>query len=89
MSSTWLREVEQELEWNMQPASKTDRIVDFDRIVMAGLDLMLEAENDKKPSPLRESLAVSQRPDDRLPGAAAPSREELFFSEDRVKCVAC
>ena len=53
---TWLREIEQELEWNMRPASKTDRIVDSDRIVKAGLDLMLEAENDDKSSPLRKAL---------------------------------
>jgi integrase len=53
---TWLREIEQELEWDMRPASKTHRIVDSDRIVKAGFDLMLEAENDEKSSPLRNAL---------------------------------
>jgi integrase len=53
---TWLREIEQDLEWNMRPASKLDRIVDSDRIVKAGLDLMHDAETNDKLSPFRRHL---------------------------------
>jgi hypothetical protein len=53
---TWLREIEQELEWDMQPASKLDRIVDSDRIVKAGLDLMRDAETNDTISSFRRSL---------------------------------
>jgi len=56
MDYTWLREIEQELEWDMRPASKLDRIVDSDRIVKAGLDLMREAETNDKLSPFRRGL---------------------------------
>jgi hypothetical protein len=56
MDFTWLREIEQDLEWDMRPASKLDRIVDSDRIVKAGLDLMHDAESNDKLSPFRRRL---------------------------------
>jgi integrase len=56
MDFTWLREIEQDLKWDMQPASKLDRIVDSDRIVKAGLDLMRDAETNDTLSSFRRSL---------------------------------
>jgi integrase len=53
---TWLQEIEQDLEGDMRPASKLDRIVDSDRIVKAGLDLMREAETNDKLSAFRRRL---------------------------------
>jgi integrase len=52
----WLREIEQELEWDMRPASKQHRIVDSDRIVKAGLTLMRDADTNDKLSSFRRSL---------------------------------
>ena len=40
----WLKELEQDLDWAKRPSSKVDRIVYSDRIVQAGLTLMVEAE---------------------------------------------
>jgi integrase len=53
---TWLREIEQELEWDMRPASKQNRIVDSDRIVKAGLALMAKAETNDQLSSFRRHL---------------------------------
>jgi hypothetical protein len=52
---TWLREIEQDLEWDMRPASKADRIVDSDRIVRAGIELMREAEENPRLSKYRRA----------------------------------
>jgi integrase len=43
--SGWLREIEQELAWDMRPASKFHRIVDSDRITEAGERLMKRADD--------------------------------------------
>lgn len=55
--STWLRDVEQELAWEMRPAPKFDRIIDSDRIVEAGVHLMQKAE-DNTQLPLRCRAAL-------------------------------
>jgi integrase len=52
----WLKDIEQELEWDMRPASKFDRIVDADRIVQAGLTLMRDAEANPKLSSFKRRL---------------------------------
>jgi integrase len=53
---SWLKEIEQALEWDMRPASKRDRIVDSDRIVRAGLTLMRETEENPNFSKFRRRL---------------------------------
>lgn len=40
----WLREIEQDLAWQMRPAPKFDRIVDSDRLAEVGIQLMERAE---------------------------------------------
>ncbi len=45
----WLKELEQDLDWAKRPSSKVDRIVYSDRIVQAGLALMVEAEAAQRP----------------------------------------
>jgi integrase len=54
--SVWLRDIEQELAWEMRPAPKFDRIVDSDRIVEAGQRLMQKAEDNSQVAPHRRAM---------------------------------
>lgn len=54
-TSAWLRDIEQDLAWVMQPAPKFHRIVDSDRIVAAGLRLMQEADDGVGFSPCKRA----------------------------------
>lgn len=53
--SAWLREIEQELAWDMRPAPKFDRIVDSDRITEAGERLMRRADDSPHLPPCRRA----------------------------------
>lgn len=55
-NSGWIREIEQDLAWEMRPTSKLHRIIDSDRIVEAGLALMQQAEHGNQMTPRRRSL---------------------------------
>ncbi len=51
----WLRDIENDLALEMKPASKFHRIVDSDRVVLAGLTLMQEAETAEVITPLSQA----------------------------------
>lgn len=51
--AAWLRDIEQELAWEMRPAAKQGRIIDSDRIYEAGLELMRHAEEGSHIPPVR------------------------------------
>ena len=53
--SAWLREIEQELSWDMRPAPKFHRIVDSDRITEAGQRLMQMAVDSPHLPPCRRA----------------------------------
>jgi integrase len=53
----WLRELEQELCFDMRPAAKFHRIVDSDRLVAAGITLMTEAQDARSWTKLRRARA--------------------------------
>lgn len=55
-NAAWLRDTEQELAWNMRPATKQGRIIDSDRIFEAGLELMQKAEEGTHLPSARRSL---------------------------------
>lgn len=54
--SAWLRDIEQELAWDMKPRPKFDLIVDSDRLVEAGFALMCEAEAGEHLPPVRRRM---------------------------------
>ena len=51
----WLREIENDLALEMEPAPKFDRIVTSDRIILAGLTLTQEAETANAMTPLKRA----------------------------------
>jgi integrase/recombinase XerD len=51
----WLREIEQDLYFDMRPAPKFHRVVDADRLVAAGMTLMTEARDAQSWSSLRRA----------------------------------
>lgn len=51
----WLRDIEQELAWEMRPTPKFDRILDSDRIEEAGFRLMRKAEEGAHLPPRRRT----------------------------------
>lgn len=53
--SAWIREIEQELAWDMRPASKFHRVVDSDRIAEAGERLMKRADDSPHWAPCRRT----------------------------------
>src|SRR5207247_2262830 len=53
----WLRELEQELCFDIRPAAKFHRIVDSDRLVAAGIALMTEAQGAPHWTKLRRARA--------------------------------
>jgi integrase len=55
-NSDWLREIEQDLAWEMRPAPKQHRVVDSDRLWQLGMDLMREAEEGRHLPPVRRCL---------------------------------
>jgi len=51
--TTWLKDIEQDLSFEMRPRPKKDRLILTEVLVEAGLSLMTEAENAGHWSPLR------------------------------------